>query len=347
MTLITAFPYKEGMVLSADSQETITDQKGDSFKYSVLKMSPEKIGDFQILVAGGGNGDAIDSFVEILKQVLPKKRNIKTLTELRDEIQRQLTKSRRGLKAVGDDSTMHLFIAAHLDNQYQIWKTKSCVLATVTKPDMIGFTDHLYRHMVEQYAPCDLPVNQLIVLSLRILETARQTSTYVDLPYSIIIVRDNGIHRMDDDLVRQFVDISTSFSQQVNRLLLACTDISMLKEDFEKVSGEFSATVTQLRHEYLQELGKRTFLRMFEPGYSGDAISAIPLGAIMTFAADGSYEIREETPVEIERRRQVIEMTRNAVNTVEAARRLNDLVRDKQFTGIVDVPISGRGGRPV
>ena len=67
MTLITVFPYSDGCVIAADSQETAKDTDGNEFKYSVLKLEPEKIGKFHILIAGSGNGDGIDSFIEEMR----------------------------------------------------------------------------------------------------------------------------------------------------------------------------------------------------------------------------------------------------------------------------------------
>lgn len=46
---------------SADSQEIAKDVAGNEFKYSVLKLQPETMGIFNVLIAGSGNGDAIDS----------------------------------------------------------------------------------------------------------------------------------------------------------------------------------------------------------------------------------------------------------------------------------------------
>ena len=68
MTLIGAFRTHGGAVIVADSQETVKDEHGDEWKYSVLKIRPETIGKFQIVIAGGGNAEAIDSFIERFKR---------------------------------------------------------------------------------------------------------------------------------------------------------------------------------------------------------------------------------------------------------------------------------------
>src|ERR1039458_5912316 len=201
VTLITIFPYPDGTIISADSQETVKDMRGNEFKYSVQKLKPEKMGDFQVAIAGGGNGEAIDSFVEDCKQSFGDT-TLDSLAEFKKAIQLKLKECRKELRSVGDDNRMHLLIAAQIGQSCAVWKTRSHVLTDVTEPDMIGFTDYLYRHTVKEFQPKNLPAIQLILLSLRVLDFARQTSTCVDKPYSILIVRKDGIHVFDEEVIK-------------------------------------------------------------------------------------------------------------------------------------------------
>jgi hypothetical protein len=344
MTLITVFPYPNGAVISADSQETAKDPAGNEFKYSVLKLEPERMGNFQLLIAGGGNGEAIDSFIETMRQFLSTSK-IRTLDQLRNSIQYQLRKFRRTLHSVGDDSTMHLFIAAHLDRDYRIWKTKSSVLSKVDKADMIGFTAEMYRHTVKEFHPASLPVNQLILLSLRVLDFARQTSTCVDLPYSVVIVRDNGIHVFDKELIKYSVQSLGVFGAAVNKLLLACGDTSMPADTFNDTLKEFSSTASHLRKEYRQAAGERTFRRMFEPGYAGDPVSIIPPGTAIEFHAGDTVVVREETKEEIEEHRKMFETAKRGHNEL-AEKKLKALLdgRHVLYRGEERIQVRGAAG---
>ncbi|MFZ0800164.1 MAG: hypothetical protein WCA13_02435 [Terriglobales bacterium] len=202
MTLITVFPYPDGTVIAADSQETVKDNRGNEFKYSVLRLKPEKIGNFQVVIAGGGNGEAIDTFIEDCKQSFADL-TLANLNDFKKAIQSRLEECRKDLRSVGDDNKMHLLIAAQIGQTYAVWKTRSHVLADVTEPDMIGFTDYMYRQTVKEFQPKNLPVIQLTLPSLRVLDFARQTSNCVDKPYSI--VRKDGMHVFDDEIIKQFV----------------------------------------------------------------------------------------------------------------------------------------------
>ena len=324
MTLITVFPYPDGHIISADSQETAKDTAGNEFKYSVLKLQPEKMGIFDVLIAGSGNGDAIDSFIEEMRQHLPTSK-AKTLPELKTTLQSQLLKFRKRLHSVGDDSSMELIIAAHLGSSFEVWKSRSsCALSNIDKADMSGFDARMYRHMVEEFHPVNLPVSQLILLSLRVLDFARETSTCVDKPYSVVIVRDNGIHVLDPELVKQNVESITVFGAAVNKLLLACGDTSMRSETFDEQLKEFSLTTQHLRKEYLQQVGERAFMRAFEPGYSGDPISITPLGTLITVAVDPNAGIKIEVGEESkENREQRLAMMREADDLIRKSRAAN------------------------
>jgi hypothetical protein len=302
VTLITVFPYPDGTVIAADSQETVEDCRGNQFKYSVLKLKPEKMGNFQVAIAGGGNGEAIDSFIEDCKQAFSDTK-LDSLGDFKKAIQAKLKECRKDLRSVGDDNKMHLLIAAQIGQSYAVWKTRSHVLTDVTEPDMIGFTDYLYRHTMKEYQPKNLPAIQLILLSLRVLDFARQTSTCVDQPYSIVIVRKDGIHVFDDEIIKHFTHSIGIFGLAVNRLLLACGDTSMHSEVFKKHLEEFSESARHLRTEYMQEVGKLGIRRMFE-GHGRDPIIVTPprtiISMIVDEAGEQEFEMREQTAEENE-----------------------------------------------
>ena len=66
MTLIACFKCSDGVVLCADSQETVGE-----YRFSRQKLVPFLAGNFELAIAGSGNdGDLIDSFVQRLQNNL-------------------------------------------------------------------------------------------------------------------------------------------------------------------------------------------------------------------------------------------------------------------------------------
>lgn len=290
MTLITAFPYVGGTVVSADSRETVKDERGYEFKYGVLKLEPERMGQFDVLIAGGGSGEAIDSFIESARQFVPAS-NPQSLNEFKTLIQSELKNFRRELKAVGDDTKMHLIIAARIDEEYEVWKTASFNLSRVRKPDMIGFTDYLYRHVARDLYSESYPVSQQILLSLRVLDFARQTCTCVDRPFSVVIVRKDGMFQLENEVIEEFVESLTLFGASINRLLLACADTHLRAKDFAIILNDFQDTARHLRNEYLQTMGAKMFLKALEAGIPSLPISFIPEGTIGRLNRTGFVEM--------------------------------------------------------
>lgn len=306
MTLITAFPSDYGTVIAADSQETARDAAGNEFKYSVLKLSPEPMGNFNILIAGGGNGEAIDSFIETVRRFLSRSK-IGTLPELKEALQRQLKRFRHDLNSAGDDSTMHMFIAAQTANICQVWRTKAVTLNPIENPDMIGFTDQLYKYAARQLYWDNMPSIQAVLASLKVLDFAKQTCTCVDRPFSVVIVRQNGIWPVPEGLVRHYLESVTLFSAHVDRLLLACADTQMLSEDFNKQLTEFSETARHVRGDYLQEVGNLIFKQIMDPTHKGNPLSYLPPASTLTFMANGSVQVKEQGREELEQHRRILE----------------------------------------
>ncbi|MGA2877142.1 MAG: hypothetical protein ABSE82_16625 [Nitrososphaerales archaeon] len=328
VTLITVFPYPDGTVIAADSQETVKDMRGNEFKYSVLKLKPEKMGNFQVAITGGGNGEAIDAFIEDCKQTFSGT-TLDNLGDFKKAIQAKLKECRKDLRSVGDDNKMHLLIAAQIGHDYAVWKARSHVLTDVTEPDLIGFTDYMYQQTVKEFQPNTLPVIQLILLSLRVLDFARQTSNCVGEPYSVVIVRKDGIHVFDAEIIKQFMQSLDIFGAAVNRLLLACGDTTLRSGEFDKQLGEFSVTARHLRDEYLQAVGHRAFSGiLFESdkffSYMGSIPVIPPLSMISLVlqkkSGEPQIQVREQTAEETERWKQMRELAlKPSPNLVDVA----------------------------
>lgn len=257
-----------------------------------------------MVIAGGGNGDAIETLIEDFRQSLANT-TLDSLPALKNALQSKIKECRKELRALGDSNQMHLLIAAHIGSSYAIWKTTKYQLKEVTEPDMIGFTDYMYRHTVKEFHPAKLPPNQLILLSLRVLDLARQTSTCVDQPYSVVIVRKNGIEEFDPELVKQYAQSISVFGANVNSLLLACGDTSVGPEDFKAKLAEFTETANHLRDEYIQQVGDRIFRRTVELGdYIGHPVSVLPPKSLIEVFIDGDGGLRTRVSEESEEARQ-------------------------------------------
>ena len=64
MTLIAAFRCAEGVVLCADSQETVDIPERGQYRVRVEKIKPQDAGEYQVVIGGAGDGSLVDGFTD-------------------------------------------------------------------------------------------------------------------------------------------------------------------------------------------------------------------------------------------------------------------------------------------
>jgi len=71
MTLVAAFRCDEGVVVCADSQETVALDIHSQYRVRVTKIKPQDAGEYEIVIGGEGNsGPLVDRFaLELLDDV--------------------------------------------------------------------------------------------------------------------------------------------------------------------------------------------------------------------------------------------------------------------------------------
>jgi hypothetical protein len=88
VTLIAAWRcHPEGIALHADSQEIVPIWNGADwveYRKTVQKITPQKMGAFQVIVAGSGNASLIESFTIRLRRKLDISPDKNSLTSFED-----------------------------------------------------------------------------------------------------------------------------------------------------------------------------------------------------------------------------------------------------------------------
>jgi hypothetical protein len=308
MTLIAVLRSPEGAVITADSQETVT-TKRERWKYSVQKVEPETVGKFDIAVAGGGDGELIDAFIDQFKDRLANFPGTK-LKEFKQFMQSEIILFMREEKAWTVGRQMRLIVAArsHEQQAFEIWRSAGSKVIRIDTFHLVGFTDYLYQHAASQMYSSTIPLGQAVLLGLRILELAKSTSGYVDPPYSVVTVRGDAIQTPHPKIIQTLVESVTLFGAAFDSLFLACADSALPLADFTKQLQEFSETTRQMRHDYQQSLSELSLSRAInDHECRGDAYSLIPLGSSGSVTGDGEVVAREETEEEKDKRRKLLE----------------------------------------
>jgi hypothetical protein len=100
MTLIAAWRCQDGIVVHADTQESVpvwqgVDAAGNDiyvgYRKTVLKIEPRQTGHYNFILAGGGNASLIESFIVCLERRLAVESGdtlLEFVTLFEDEMQR-------------------------------------------------------------------------------------------------------------------------------------------------------------------------------------------------------------------------------------------------------------------
>ncbi|MBZ5533145.1 MAG: hypothetical protein LAO20_17075 [Acidobacteriia bacterium] len=283
MTLIVSLRMNYGALILADSQETAKDRDENEFKYGVLKSEPEVIRGFQYVIAGGGDGDYIDSLCEEFKRALVKSK-CHTLKDFRNLLQRRM----KILSKQAPVSEIGLIVAASKDNTWDVWRSTqhNTLIPTINnQPTLVGFATQLYQHIANTLFAHANSTAQAVLVGLRILELARQTSTCVDAPFSGVIVNADYVAKVNNGTLSELTDSLTTFGANMDKLLLSSADTSIPPEEFVQQLDTFKEHALHMRKEYLEALAEAEDM---------EGIALIPLfpaGTTVTKFVDSSGKI--------------------------------------------------------
>jgi hypothetical protein len=330
MTLIAVLRSPDGAVIAADSQETVM-TKRERWKYSVQKIKPEAAGRFDIAVAGGGDGELMDAFVDQFENRLAHFSG-STLKEFKQFMQSEILRFTREEKTWTAGRKMRLIVAAssHEQREFELWRSAGSKLIRIDAFHLVGFSDYLYQHAASQMYSPTMPLGQTVLLSLRILDLAKSTSGYVDRPYSVVTVRGNAIQMQHPEIIHTLVESVTLLDAAFNSLFIACADPALPLADFNKQLQEFSETTRQMRRTYQQSLSALSLWRTLnDPEYRRDISDLGPPGAIATVTENGTVIAREQTEEEKDKYRKLLEAAADGANQM-ASEKFARLIEGRQ-----------------
>ena len=126
MTLIVGIKCDDGYVVCADSQETVPLADGTEARVTCQKLVPIPVGKLAVSIAGSGDANLIDAFVERLR-VGYAASEISSLDACRTVIQGELAafKKEKRLRRTGGQDPFSFLIGAQSkqDRRCILWRT--------------------------------------------------------------------------------------------------------------------------------------------------------------------------------------------------------------------------------
>ena len=285
-------------VICADSQETIEEPDGSSYRVSLQKIEPKTCGNFDLAIGGSSaNGELLDACVYHIQESVSGFSK-KTIPDLKEFISDQLLhfgKNDAKLYSPKERTVSLLIMArAHHGPFVELWQNKAAKLLPIKRRILIGWREYLYQHALERLYPENgplLPPQQAVLLGLDLLKLAEDTCNYVKAPITVIVGHRGTIRQLSADKVRKSKERIEIFRSQVDRILLSLSDHTIHRRQYEAQLEEFKKTALQLRDEYVQDAAPKT---MEELMVMDDPIPNLPSGSIISLMASGPLILSED-----------------------------------------------------
>jgi len=281
MTLITGIRCPDGVVLCANTQET-----AGYYRSSRDKVEQKLMGQFAVVIAGSGLSELIDSFVERMVRRMATELS-SSLIDFQHIFETELELFKRDevstFSASEEDKYLGFLVAAVSSEGYEVWVTKDQRLIRIDAYEVVGWEIPLYTHVLRKFFREQISVSQGVLAALYMLTVAENTSNYVKGPFSVAIVRQNGIFIEDQAYIREMADRLRAYDSYVNAILLSCADTGMSMVRLERELVTFAESVRDLHKAHVTEVVRT----MLKAGLNtiNDPYARVPAGLTLAIAA--------------------------------------------------------------
>jgi hypothetical protein len=289
VTLIFAWRCSDGVVMCADSQEVAGDHRR-----TVQKISPEKIGNFQVILAGSGTTTLIESFIVVLRRAIKASQ----YTDL-EEFEALAEKTLEDFYNLDvrlcpeADKSVSLFIAAVSEiapHKYQVWMTQNTRLVPIgAKCELIGWDIPLYSGIMQRFEHEGMNLNQAVLAGIYLFAIAAKTSLYVSEPISVAIIWGGGITMQDSQYIESTAMRLKDYERRINDIFLQCADSSIPVYKLQETLAQFSSDSLFLHRCHLDQVVNS--MRREDIMEANDFLPKLPLGSPLTLHGNGALSI--------------------------------------------------------
>src|ERR1022692_2893005 len=229
VTLIAAFRTKEGIAICADSQETVPRDDGYEDRRTVQKIAPITTDKYQVVIAGSGDAALIEGFIILAERRIKADTDPasikRVLTVIEDELGKFYVRHSEEITAY----SIKLFIAAACltTKEYEVWVTENQYLRPLRDAELIGYDATMYWVTTERLYQKDMTLSQAVLASVYVMVVGEESSNYIKGPFSLAVVRENGIWMEDSGYIDTLQNNLKEFEAYTSQILLACADSSI------------------------------------------------------------------------------------------------------------------------
>lgn len=247
---LKAHGVPSGLVVSADSQETLT--SGDVVYVEKLATSKRAV------VAGAGRGELVDGFCQHILEAFDS-----NLDSLRNEAA-ALALIRSALKEFhtvdvkllsGRYKDVKFIIAVSLaDGTCGMWHTKGMRAFPVKDYAPIGSESSFVYHLARSLYDPDLNLGQAVLLSVLLVVAAKNTIDAAGGNTALAIVTRHGVELKELSYIQELESRLERLEETVSGIRLACCDLSLSEQEFRQLIDDFQSRAEDLRTHYSERV---------------------------------------------------------------------------------------------
>lgn len=275
MTIAAGFPCQTGLIICADTQETIAGYvKTDTEKIKLFQSADKK---YNVVFTGAGNGDLIDSAVDemiaaletekpegFLRIALLLKQTM--LKVFRDCIQPYAS------FPTDDRPSVTMLIGVQSARSTVLYKAAGTSFRPLREPECIGFGIALGKSLIKQLFRPEMSIDEAALAALYVLHQAKRWVDGCGGNSDILLLTHEGeILRMGTEWVTSLETHFDEFNRHLGPLRIACADRHKEPRDFDKIMDEFDYQIQRLRGKFVAEMftsdprSQEMFLEGFVP----------------------------------------------------------------------------------
>jgi hypothetical protein len=248
VTLIAAIRCPDGVALFADSQETVGE-----IRVGLNKLAPQDAGNYQLAIAGSGNGDLIDGFAYKLKldmESWPADLDEKAVYGCLEALLQNYYENQVFYypedSASDKQNDFLVCIKPRSRPDIFLWQLRSTAIYPVPEHVLLGMAAPIYQHELTRLYNKKLSSLQAVLLGVHLFTLARNTSNYVGGPTEIIFVSEQGMAVETEDM-RFLEGQLTRFNESVSELILLCPDTGRSDNEVREAFDQLRDAVLYVR----------------------------------------------------------------------------------------------------
>jgi 20S proteasome alpha/beta subunit len=344
MTYIAAFKCLGGVVICADTQETIGDYKQYTEKLLVVPNAA-----YPLAVGGAGAGDVVEPIMdEIIHKAADEKPSTQKdlLSMLRSAVNFVFENEISALVLSRQQRVPQFLVAAKPSAEdYCIFRiVGKRVYRDNCKKAIIGFGSANNNSLLNRFHRTDLPMQQAVMLAIYLVSQSKKLDDGVGFDTRVAVVTSNAAALEEAPYVANSEQRVSDFLRLTDALFLASIDNTIPPSKFPDVLTQFGSAVAELRDRFLRETAA-IMLNLTLAGQSGVwTYPKIFPGAVIEVGTFG-VRAREDTPEELERRRQMFEALKESSNQL-ANRQFIEMIGNRVplYLGEETIQVRGTAG---